>query len=376
MRNRILIPSLIALVGIVFIFGLLVGGYKIFPYDTLNSSLDIMNEETHGEDTQFIVQSDLDSLVKINNESDIDQKRNQLIKFFWNVGSFHRVQHIGELPEVETDISDSRYDNFQNLKRIDKLTVKMDYNVNSISYLFIPEESSQKLIFYHHGHDGDFLLGSNTIQFFLDRNFTVVAMTMPLIGMNNQPIVEIDGLGQTKLISHNQFRLLESDTFNPMKFFIHPIQVNMNFLEEEYDFERYSIVGLSGGGWTSVVYSAIDDRITDSVSVAGSIPFYLRVNERDIGDYEQTNIDLYKITNYLELYVLSGYGDDRKHIQIFNKNDPCCFSGYGHESYEFFIKDRLAQLEKGSFQIFMDDTHNEHQISNTALEYIIKNIIN
>ena len=56
---------------------------------------------------------------------------------------------------------------------------------------------------------------------------------MPLIGMNNQPIVEIDGLGQTKLISHNQFRLLESDTFNPMKFFIHPIQVNMNFLEEE-----------------------------------------------------------------------------------------------------------------------------------------------
>ena len=202
MRNRILIPSLIALVGIVFIFGLLVGGYKIFPYDTLNSSLDIMKEETHGEDTQFIVQSDLDSLVKINNESDIDQKRNQLIKFFWNVGSFHRVQHIGELPEVETDISDSRYDNFQNLKRIDKLTVKMDYNVNSISYLFIPEESSQKLIFYHHGHDGDFLLGSNTIQFFLDRNFTVVAMTMPLIGMNNQPIVEIDGLGQTLSLIH------------------------------------------------------------------------------------------------------------------------------------------------------------------------------
>ena len=374
MRNRILIPSLIALVIIVFIFGLSVGAYKIFPYDTLNSSVDVMKEEIHGEDTQFIIQADLDSLVKINNESDIDQKRNQLIEFFWNVGSLHRVQHVEELPEVETDISDSRYNNFQNLKRIDKLIVKMDYNVNSISYLFIPEESNQKLIFYHHGHDGDFLLGSNTIQFFLDHNFTVVAMTMPLIGMNNQPIVEIDGLGQTKLISHNQFRLLESQTFNPMKFFIHPIQVNLNFLEVEYDFERYSIVGLSGGGWTSVIYSAIDDRIADSFSVAGSIPFYLRVSERDVGDYEQTNIDLYKITNYLELYVLSGYGNDRKHIQIFNKNDPCCFSGYGHESYEFFIKDRLAQLEKGSFQIFMDDTHNEHQISNTALEYIVKNI--
>ena len=136
MRNRILIPSLIALVIIVFIFGLSVGAYKIFPYDTLNSSVDVMKEEIHGEDTQFIIQADLDSLVKINNESDIDQKRNQLIEFFWNVGSLHRVQHVEELPEVETDISDSRYNNFQNLKRIDKLIVKMDYNVNSISYLF------------------------------------------------------------------------------------------------------------------------------------------------------------------------------------------------------------------------------------------------
>ena len=374
MRGRILIPSLIALIGIVFIFGLSVGAYKIFPYDALNSSLDVIKEETPSADVQVIMQADLEQLVKINDEFDIEQKRIELVEFFWDVKSLHRVQYSGELPKIESDISDSRYNDFQNLKRIDRLTVKMDYDVNSISYIFIPKESNQKLIFYHHGHDGDFILGKNTIQFFLDRNFTVVAMTMPLVGMNSQPIIEIDGLGPTKLISHNQFSLLKSDIFNPMKFFIHPIQVNMNFLEKEYEFERYSIVGLSGGGWTAVVYSAIDDRIADSFSVAGSIPFYLRVNERDIGDYEQTNIDLYKIANYLELYVLSGYGNDRKHIQFFNKNDPCCFSGYGYESYEFFIDNKLEELGKGSFQIFIDDTHNQHKISNITLEYILKNI--
>ena len=374
MRGRILIPSLIALIGIVFIFGLSVGAYKIFPYDILNSSLDVIKEETPSADVQVIMQADLEQLVKINDEFDIEQKRIELVEFFWDVKSLHRVQYSGELPKIESDISDSRYNDFQNLKRIDRLTVKMDYDVNSISYIFIPKESNQKLIFYHHGHDGDFILGKNTIQFFLDRNFTVVAMTMPLVGMNSQPIIEIDGLGPTKLISHNQFSLLKSDIFNPMKFFIHPIQVNMNFLEKEYEFERYSIVGLSGGGWTAVVYSAIDDRIADSFSVAGSIPFYLRVNERDIGDYEQTNIDLYKIANYLELYVLSGYGNDRKHIQFFNKNDPCCFSGYGYESYEFFIDNKLEELGKGSFQIFIDDTHNQHKISNITLEYILKNI--
>ena len=61
-------------------------------------------------------------------------------------------------------------------------------------------------------------------------------------------------------------------------------------------------------------------------------------------------------------------------IQIFNKNDPCCYSGIGYESYEFFIKDKLVELGKGSFQILIDDTHNEHKISDTMLEYIRKNI--
>ena len=374
MKTIVLIPSLIVLIGIVFIFGLTVGVYKIFPYEILDSSLDTIKEEAPTENNQFITQSDLNTLVRIDGKLDIEKKRNDLTEFFWNVGSLQRVQHDGQLPEIESDIYDSRYNDLQNLKRIDKLIVEMEYGINSVSYLLLPEESNQKLILYHHGHDGDFILGSNTIQFFLERNFTVLAMTMPLVGMNNQPIVEIDGLGEMKLINHNQFELLEEKNFNPMKLFIHPIQVNLNYLDKEYDFKRYSIIGLSGGGWIGLVYSAIDDRISDSFSIASSLPFYLRVDARDIGDYEQTNVNLYKITNYLELYVLAGYGDDRKHIQIFNKNDPCCYSGIGYESYEFFIKDKLVELGKGSFQILIDDTHNEHKISDTMLEYIRKNI--
>ena len=104
------------------------------------------------------------------------------------------------------------------------------------------------------------------------------------------------------------------------------------------------------------------------------MPFYLRVDARDMGDYEQTNIDLYQNANYLELYVLSAYGDGRKHLQIFNKNDPCCFSGNGYETYEFVIKDRISQLGEGNFQVFIDDTHNEHKISDFTIEQIFKNL--
>jgi len=358
----------------VFFFGTYVGLYKIFPYEVLDSSKDVLFEQKTIQNNQFVNQADLSSLIKINSESDINQKRDFLIEHFWDVENFQRVKDKAQLPKVETDISDSNYEDFQNLKRIDRLTVEMEYGINSISYLFIPEQPNEKLILYHQGHGGDFLLGYDTIQFFLDRNFTVLAMTMPLLGMNNQPVVEIDGLGEMKLTSHKKLRLLEASNFNPMKLFLDPIQVNLNFLVKEYNFKRHSMIGLSGGGWTTVVYSAIDERISDSFSVAGSIPFYLRVDSRDMGDYEQTNIALYQNVNYLELYVLSAYGDGRQHVQIFNKNDSCCFSGNGYETYEFVIKDKMSQLAKGNFQIFIDDTHNEHKISNHVLKLVYEEI--
>jgi len=366
----IVIPIII----IAFSYGVAVGVYEYFPYEILNSAKDVLVEQKTVQNNQFVNQADVGSLIKINSESDIDQKRNLLTDFFWNVESFHHVTYSAQPPEVEYDISDSNYSDFQNLKQIDRLTVEMEYGINSISYLFIPKQSNEKLILYHQGHGGDFILGKDTIQFFLDRNFTVVAMAMPLLGMNNQPIVEIDGLGKMKLTSHKKLGLLETGSFNPMKLFLDPIQINLNFLDKEYDFKRYSMIGLSGGGWTTVVYSAIDERISDSFSVGGSIPFYLRVDSRDMGDYEQTNIELYKNVNYLELYVLGAYGDGRQHVQIFNKNDPCCFSGDGNETYEFVIKDRISQLGKGDFQIFIDDSHKEHKISENVLGIILKSI--
>ena len=372
--NKYLLAFLVISFVSVFFFGTYVGVYKIFPYEFLDSIKEVLLGQKTIESNQFINQANVDYLIKIDSKLDIDQKRDFLTEFFWGVGSLERVKDKSQLPEVESDISDSNYKDLQNLSRIDRLTVEIEYGVSSVSYLFIPERSNEKLILYHQGHGGDFLLGMDTIQFFLDRNFTVVAMAMPLLGMNNKPIVEIDGLGQIKLNSHNQLRLLETKNFNPMKLFVDPIQINLNFLDKEYNFKQYSMIGLSGGGWTTVVYSAIDERISNSFSVAGSMPFYLRVDERDAGDYEQTNIELYQNVNYLELYVLGAYGDGRKHIQIFNKNDPCCFSGNGYETYEFVIKDKMLQLGKGNFEIFIDNTHDKHKISDTTREFILETI--
>ena len=78
MRNRILIPSLVALIAIIFHFWFISGCLQDFSIWNLDSSLDIIKGEASVENNQFIIQANLDSLIEIDDRSDIDQKRNDL----------------------------------------------------------------------------------------------------------------------------------------------------------------------------------------------------------------------------------------------------------------------------------------------------------
>jgi len=358
----------------IFIYGVLVGTYKIFPYEQMDYIKKItLNEKNEIIKENFYYENDINSLIHINTENDILELKNQLINFIWIDDDFPN----SKLPDnIQTNISNPLYDDFTNLKRIDQFNIKMEHEINSISYLFIPESSNNKLIIYHQGHGGDFYKGKDTIQFFLEKNYSVLAFSMPLLGMNNQPVVEISNIGKIKLTSHEHLRFLESSNLSPIKFFVEPITISLNYLDENYNFSSYDMVGISGGGWTATLYSAIDDRISKTYSIAGSVPIYLRSISENRGDYEQWLPELYQIANYLDLYIMSSYGEDRKFIQIFNKYDSCCFSGEFYETYENEIKESLFTLNHGDFDIFLDDTHKTHKISDYALEIIIQSMLN
>ena len=192
--------------------------------------------------------------------------------------------------------------------------------------------------------------------------------------MNNQPVIETSDFGPIKFISHNQFSLLESPKFSPIKYFVEPITLSLNYIDENYDFDSYYMVGLSGGGWITVLYSAIDERISESYSVAGSYPLHLRHETKNIGDYEQLNPNIYRISNYLELYTMSSFGDNRKFVQLFTYNDPCCFQAELYDKFPYgnAIQDKLAILgDQGKFSVFLDSSTNQHEISDYALSLIL-----
>ena len=373
MKKNLLILIIILIIS-VFIYGVFVGTYKTFPYDELDSIKSIvLNEKIDSAQQIMIYENNVSELIHIKNNNDIFKLKNNLIDFIWKNNGFPD----SKLPDsINLDISNSLYNDFSNLKRIDQFNIEMEYGVNSISYLFTPEFSNNKLIIYHQGHDGDFYKGKETIQFFLEKNYSVLAFSMPLLGMNNQPLVEISNLGTIQLTSHEHFRFIESSNLSPIKFFLEPITISLNYLDKNYNFSSYHMIGISGGGWTVTLYSAIDDRISETYSIAGSVPIYLRSISENRGDYEQWLPELYQIANYLDLYIMSSYGENRKFIQIFNKYDSCCFSGELYKTYENEVKEALLILDQGHFDIFLDDTHKTHIISDNTLKIIIQSMEN
>ena len=297
------------------------------------------------------------------------QKRQNLIDFIWKENVFP-----SRLPDsIEYDIIDKKFQSMPNLKKIDKITIEMKHDVNSIAYLLHPKENLQKdLMIYHNGHGQYLHDGESQIRFLIDQGYTVLVFSMPLYGINNQPDLLLDDK-QIKINTHDDFYLLESDKFSPISYFLEPIIVSLNFVDKNFNFEDYHMMGISGGGWTAVLYPAIDPRISHSYSVAGSIPIELKTHVRDTGDYEQTLPELYEIANYYDLYVLASLGEKRKLVQIFNEGDPCCFDSKKLDlNYEEKIRNRLVNFN-GEFEI-VTTPNNIHSISGTTVVFIFLDI--
>jgi hypothetical protein len=324
------------------------------------------------------INTNVNKLITIDNNQEATSRRAELVNFIWGSTGLPK----GLPGKVEKAIQDERYADLDNLKQIDRLTVNMEWGLTSTAYHFVPKHSNRRLLIYHGGHDGDFIIAKDLISFFLQNGFDVIGMSMPLEPPNNQPVVELENIGNVQLAFHDQLKLLKMKSGHPVQLLLTPVAVVLNYAQP-LGYESVFMTGVSGGGWTTTVYAALDPRITRSYPAAGTLPLHLREDRNrtnsaqrpaDWGDYEQTIPELHSIANYLDLYILSSLGGQRKQLQIVNKYDPCCFNGEAFRAYEDVVNERVRNLGGGSFEVFLDTNNRTHSISPDAMNVILQDI--
>jgi hypothetical protein len=92
------------------------------------------------------------------------------------------------------------------------------------------------------------------------------------------------------------------------------------------DPQRVLVTGLSGGGWQTILISALDERVTLANPVAGYGGFRSNILCDDMGDSEQVPTDMGRVADYTHLTALRA---PRPTLLTYNATDDCCFKS-GH----------------------------------------------
>ena len=139
--------------------------------------------------------------------------------------------------------------------------------------------------------------------------------------------VEWFGMGQLRTggFSHGRMNQLDLCGTSGLAPFYLAMKRGLDVLlaHENADPTRVGVAGLSGGGWQTIVISALDTRVTLANPVAGYSSFITRgKNFSDLGDSEQTPVDLATTADYSHLTALMA---PRATLLTYNLNDNCCF---------------------------------------------------
>ena len=323
-----------------------------------------------------------DREVRVHSAGEVLQTREALIQYIWGGAGFPGKR----LPDTVITNITSPVKQLSALARVDELRMELAPGLQGLAYHFLPNKSNRELVVVHHGHactlDDD--PSAEDVGYGLQR--TIAALLREGYGMLGVFMPHM----RPGDCTGGHAAMFESKTEgSPLKFFVEPTAIGLNYLKQKSQadnfpkYESFHMTGLSGGGWTTTIYAAIDPTIRVSVPVAGSIPLYLR-SGGSVGDREQFEPTFYRLAGYPELYVLGAHGAQRRQVQILVRRDNCCFgeaqhdakvSGMDYEpamrSYESRVQKTLKETGSGEFRLEIDDSAPSHMISHHAIEKVL-----
>lgn len=323
-----------------------------------------------------------DRAITIHSSREVADRRRALIQYIWGAEGFPERR----LPNIVVTNVASPVKQLNHVARVDEFRMDLAPGLQGLAYHFIPGKPNGDLVVVHHGHactldddpsPSDVGYGlQRTIAALLREGYGVLGVFMP----RRRP-GDCDG-------SHEALFEIPT-TGSALKFFLEPTALGLNYVQTRAradhlpKYRAFHMTGLSGGGWTTTVYAAIDPRIRCSFPVAGTIPLYLRA-AGSVGDLEQFQSSFYRLAGYPDLYVLGAAGRSRKQVQVLVRRDDCCFGEAQHDAksaglpyaeamgeYESRVQNALRRIGRGSFRLEIDETAPSHMISHHAIGVIL-----
>jgi hypothetical protein len=290
--------------------------------------------------------------------------RSRIVDFIWGTPGFPKSLPAAVEPNAPPPIASLKH-----AASVERFTIRMEAGQENTTHHLIPRRPNRQLIVLHHGHSCSFDDGAGLAEAadaFLAAGYAVLTAYMP----HMRP-------GDCQTLSHAALFDLPLPAGNALKFFLEPTAISLNRLKPRY--KQIHMAGLSGGGWTTTLYAAVDPAIRLSFPVAGTMPLYLRANG-SIGDKEQWLDPFYRLAGYPDLYVLGASGPGRRQVQILNRRDNCCFGEPQHgptyepsiRAYEARVREALG--DPARFRVVIDDDAPKHMVSPTAVQLILKEL--
>jgi hypothetical protein len=288
-----------------------------------------------------------DSAVNLATPADAPNKRRDLVEYLWGPAGMP----ANALPaSVERGVPSPLQESMPNLARVDHFVFDLGHGIKNEAFHFIPQNPKGRLVIVQQGHaatlDSGYL--GNTIAELVEHGYSALGAMMPCFNYSYPcppTPSNLDGSNPHGGVMNDI--VLADGTGHPLRLFLDHLVESLNYLrtrsvaDEFPAYDEFAMTGLSGGGWTTMVYSALDPTIRLSVPVSGGTPFSHRKCSYPApecidgyeGDAEQVVQPFYRIAGYMDLFAMASAEPGRRQVQVQIRNDACCFGVYDYSLY-------------------------------------------
>ena len=352
-----------------------------------------------------------DRYTTLATEAEVIAERQTLIETIWPSGALptslpvvtrHTAAEVGAaIPSSLDNLDES------NILKLDFPTLNpMPPNGTNggdgMAYLLSPLEAPRhRVVILNTGHTYTFDEGEdgtgmrNVVQALLTENYSVLLVYMPHFTPSDSTGLDPGSTGDhNRMFADGVRGSSDGDPTDARnyRYFFEPTILAINFLVSAAApggaFSDIALAGLSGGGWTTTLVSALDTRPRLSIAVAGSAPYY--TEEAASMDAEQVVRSRLGI-GYADLCVMGADGtavggELRRQTQVVNRRDGCCFGeaqydGHGGEIGDWQSSFRLAELNvraalfgigsAGRWRLEIDEMADHHMVSANILHDVL-----